>query len=109
MSFATGVDKYSHGEPPPGLAAPDLRNAAEQSGGFLIRLASFAHLDNQSESEKKQNAIRKPSARNDQIRGSFWFTAVGGSFFSDTRTSEWPVWPQNGTDGAHQAHTVCLC
>jgi hypothetical protein len=36
-------------------------------GGFLIRLANFAHLDNQSDSEKKQNAIRKPSARNDQM------------------------------------------
>jgi hypothetical protein len=41
-------------------------------GGFLIRLANFAHLDNQSDSEKKkQNAIRKPSARNYQIRGLF--------------------------------------
>jgi hypothetical protein len=36
-------------------------------GGFLIRLANFVHLDNQSDSEKKQNAIRKPSARNDQM------------------------------------------
>jgi hypothetical protein len=41
------------------------------NGGFLIRLAIFAHLDNQSDSEKKQNAIRKPSARNDRIRSLF--------------------------------------
>jgi hypothetical protein len=53
-----------------------------------IRLANFAHLDHQSDSVKKQNAIRKPSARNDQIRGLF-----GSVFFSDTRTSEWPIWP----------------
>jgi hypothetical protein len=37
-------------------------------GGFLIRVANFAHLDNQSDSEKKKNAIQKPSARNDQLR-----------------------------------------
>jgi hypothetical protein len=43
----------------------------QTAGGFLIRLANFAHLDNQSDSEKKQNAIRKPSARNDQIRVLF--------------------------------------
>jgi hypothetical protein len=41
------------------------------SGGFPIRLAKTQHLDKQRDSEKKKNAIRKSSARNDQIRGLF--------------------------------------
>jgi hypothetical protein len=40
-------------------------------GGFPIRLAKTQHLDKQRDSEKKKNAIRKSSARNDQIRGLF--------------------------------------
>jgi hypothetical protein len=57
-------------------------------GGFLIRLANFSHLDNQSDSEKKakQNAIRKPLARNDQIRGLFGSPLYAGVFFGDTRS-----------------------
>ena len=50
-------------------------------GGFLIRLANFAHLDNQSDSEKKAKRHSKALGEKRSNPGSFWFTAVGGSFF----------------------------
>jgi hypothetical protein len=50
-------------------------------GGFLFRLAKMEHSDNQRDSEKNRSAIRKLSARNAQIKGSFWFTGEGGRFF----------------------------
>jgi hypothetical protein len=45
--------------------------SAAPLGGFRIRLAKTQHLDKQRDSEKKKNAIRKSSARNDQIQGLF--------------------------------------
>jgi hypothetical protein len=51
--------------------APMDITAAVRNGGFPIRLAKTQHLDKQRDSEKKKNAIRKSSARNDQIRGLF--------------------------------------
>ena len=52
----------------------DIARDSDQAvsiGGFPIRLAKTQHLDKQRDSEKKKNAIRKSSARNDQIRGLF--------------------------------------
>jgi hypothetical protein len=62
------------------MGTPSHRSAGElpqpewyhpYRGGFPIRLAKTQHLDEQRDSEKKKNAIRKSSARNDQIRGIF--------------------------------------
>jgi hypothetical protein len=50
-------------------------------GGFLTRLANFAHLDNQGDSEKKAKRHSKALGEKRPNPGSFWFTAVGGSFF----------------------------
>jgi hypothetical protein len=43
-------------------------------GGFLIRLANFAHLDNQSDSEKKAKCHSKALGEKRPNPGSFWFT-----------------------------------
>jgi hypothetical protein len=74
------------------------------AGGFLIRSANFAHLDNQSDSEKKAKRHSKALGEKRPNPVSFWFTAVGGSFFSDTRTSEWPVCLVFGLRMAKMAH-----
>jgi hypothetical protein len=44
-------------------------------------LANFAHLDNQSDSEKKAKRHSKALGEKRSNPGSFWFTAVGASFF----------------------------
>jgi hypothetical protein len=48
-------------------------------------LANFAHLDNQSDSEKKAKRHSKALGEKRPNPGSFWFTAVGGSFFPATQ------------------------
>jgi hypothetical protein len=48
------------------------------------------HRATQKEEKKRHSKELREKRPNP---GSFWFTAVGGSFFSDTRTSEWAVWP----------------
>jgi hypothetical protein len=45
------------------------------------RSANFAHLDNQSDSEKKKQDHSKALGEKRSNPGSFWFTAVSGSFF----------------------------
>jgi hypothetical protein len=50
----------------------------------------------QRDLEKNPNAVRKGLARNAQIRGVFGSPPSAEDFFGDARTSEWPVWAQNG-------------
>ena len=78
-------------------------------GGFLLRLAKMEHSDNQRDSEKNRSAIQKPSARNAQIRGLFGSLPKAEDFFGDARSWEWQVWYQNRKNGAHEAHTLCIC
>jgi hypothetical protein len=49
-------------------------------------VANFAHLGGQSCSGKEQNAIRKPSARNGEIRGLFGSPPWAGLIFSDKKS-----------------------
>jgi hypothetical protein len=77
-------------------------------GRFLIRLSDPLFLAPQSDLVKKQNTARKSSARNAQIRGLFASTPKAEVFLADTRTPEWPAWPQNQSFGANQAYTLCL-
>jgi hypothetical protein len=42
-----------------------------RGGRYLVRLSDSLFFAPQSDSEKKKNAIRKSSARNNQIRGLF--------------------------------------
>jgi hypothetical protein len=61
-----------HGIPVRESHRASVSSLTEQAAGdFPIRLAKTQHLDKQRDSEKKKNAIRKSSARNDQIRGLF--------------------------------------
>jgi hypothetical protein len=53
----------------------------------LVRLSDSLFFAPQSDSEKKKNAIRKSSARNDQIRGLFGSLPYAGFYFSDTEES----------------------
>ena len=78
-------------------------------GAFLLRLAKMEHSDNQRDSEKNRSAIQKPSARNAQIRGLFGSLPKAEDFFGDARSWEWQVWYQNRKNGAHEAHTLCIC
>jgi hypothetical protein len=47
------------------------RESITYIGRNLVRLSDSLFFAPQSDSEKKKNAIRKSSARNDQIRGLF--------------------------------------
>jgi hypothetical protein len=58
----------------------------EVVGRNLVRPSDSLFFAPQSDSEKKKNAIRKSSARNDQIRGLFG-SPQADFFFSDTRES----------------------
>jgi hypothetical protein len=53
----------------------------------LVRLSDSLFFAPQSDSEKKKNAIRISSARNDQIRGLFGSPPYAGFYFSDTEES----------------------
>jgi hypothetical protein len=74
---STGQSSY----PPPMPWCPRVRGLGHPShactskhccsGRNLVRLSDSLFFAPQSDSEKKKNAIRKSSARNDQIRGLF--------------------------------------
>jgi hypothetical protein len=81
-----------------------LTSTGTHTGRKLVRLSDSLFFAPQSDSEKKEKRHSKELREKRPNPGSFWFTAVGGSFFfSDTRTSEWQVWPWNEKNGAHQS------
>jgi hypothetical protein len=92
-----------------GIVSPKFANSVECrtcSSGFLIRLANFVHLDNQSDSEKKAKRHSKARGEKRPNPGSFWFTAVGGRFFSarqDFRSGQF------GLRMAQTVHTKTVC
>jgi hypothetical protein len=63
-------------------------------------LANFAHLNNQSDSEKKAKRHSKALGEKRPNPGSFWFAAVG-VFFSPARQGL-----QSGQFGLRMAQTV---
>jgi hypothetical protein len=62
-------------------------------------LAPQSDLENKKKRRSKGLGQKRPNP------GCFWFTE---DFLGDARTSEWPVWAQNGKNGAHKADTLCL-
>jgi hypothetical protein len=95
-------------------ASPKEREPTRKRGKFQLAIAAVIWLGHQIPCFCSTERLRKKEKRHSkELRekrpnpGSFWFTAVGGSFFfSETRTSEWQVWPWNKKNGAHQAHTI---
>jgi hypothetical protein len=89
----TAVDSKSVGRFDQKLAVqrlfPCLRPSSwpHAGGGFPIGLAKTQHLDKQRDSEKKEKRHSKELREKRPNPGSFWFTAVSGIFFSDTRES----------------------
>jgi hypothetical protein len=75
------------------------------SGCNLVR-PSNRRTYPQSNSEKKEKDHSKELREKRPNPGSFWFTAA--VFFSDTRTSEWQVWPWNGKEMAHIKPILCV-
>jgi hypothetical protein len=76
-------------------------------GGFLIRLANFARLDNQSDSEKKAKRHSKALGEKRSNPGSFWFTAVGGSF-SATQELQSDQFGLRMAQTVHIKHILCV-
>jgi hypothetical protein len=70
----------STGSPP----APPPRASGSQppaAGGFLFRLANFFLFLHRRQLRKNKKCHAKALAERSPNPGSFWFTAVGGSFF----------------------------
>jgi hypothetical protein len=65
------LSEQKTGHPTAITASLPSRRALLCSGRNLVRPSDSLFFAPQSDSEKKKNAIRKSSARNDQIRGLF--------------------------------------
>ena len=73
-------------------------------GGFLIRLANFAHLDNQSDSEKKQTPFESPRRETTKSRVFLvhrrrreFFSATHKNFRVTSLPLEWQKWCTSST------------
>jgi hypothetical protein len=97
-----GVEKKNLVE---GATVPITYQRLGTSGRFLVRLSDSLFLAPQTERFRKKSKTPFERASQEAPKpGVFLVHRRIGGFFG-ARTPDWPVWPQNGKNGAHEAHT----